>query len=374
MSEIYWSGVVVAFGFTIIASIISVTQILSIRAKNLKKVELYYSTISGTFTSSEPSSYWGYLSAIIFGGLFSIFLSWIGVVSYITTYLKYFSQKSSTPEKLKELQFKIAHAHLTKKQVQDALKEIGAIMGQDISFPVDGSMDYTDELSMVLEDSPEGYFSEITLDISNKKYYLYSHSPDYQGVYNSVYEYKIEDNIIYQRLLESKIEHPGEEYYEVRDNVVMENDLHERSRSNEGPLQEFLISNNIEIILNLKKRIQWHELNRIRAYETVYFIMSNHPEIFPKDELKRIIRTDIENVKSGFLKLSEILGEYNAEFQMNPKYGSYEIVYLKEASNGEDTELANKIKYFCGSTDGFGSVYEGIVRKDELIKVASKYL
>jgi hypothetical protein len=55
-------------------------------------------------------------------------LSWVTVVSIVWGWVKFLLDKSSTPDKIKEIQFKLANSILDKEEVQNSLKEISKIM------------------------------------------------------------------------------------------------------------------------------------------------------------------------------------------------------------------------------------------------------
>ncbi len=57
---------------------------------------------------------------------------------------------------------------------------------------------------------------------SGDRSHYYRHTPDYDSVFNSEHEYRIEGTNVFARLLEDKVEHYTDVEYRVKDNVVLE--------------------------------------------------------------------------------------------------------------------------------------------------------
>ena len=186
--------------------------------------------------------------------------------------------------------------------------------------------EFEEDNTLVLQDE-DGWYDEIDIfDKNNQKFAYYSHTPDYDGEWNDIYEYKIEWNSIFKRVLEKKITHPWEEYYDVKDWVILESEVIERWKEN-----IFLHSD--ELIIELKNEILWNEIKNI---EMKYFIISKSPEKISVQEFKTILRTELERVNLLLLKFKEICSKYKVEYEYNER--DYIEIKLPELKNNVKAE------------------------------------
>lgn len=145
------------------------------------------------------------------------------------------------------------------------------------------------ESSLLLEEGD--WVSTATVNKLKMELRLNSHPSDYETCFKEIYQYRIEGNKVHVRLMHKESEDYIGIEEEVQDNVIMLSKIKERYDKSKFTLTPFQ-----ERIKNLKKEIQWHELKNLN---TAFFIMKQHPNIIPNDELRRIIRTEIERIKFG---------------------------------------------------------------------------
>lgn len=331
--EFYWSWCIVAFFLQVTGLIISLTYIFSIRAKNLKQVWLYFSIGHRTFIEQKkPWAFW-----ILFSILFSLFIeplfSWLSVIFSIYSYIKIISNIISTPEKIKEIKFKLWIRLLNKEEVKILLKELSEFQGikEDLSIQWE---DFEEDNTLILEDK-DGWYTEIDIyDKKNNKFAIYSHTPEYTSTYD-ICEYKIEWNSIYDRTLEKRINNPWEEYYDVKDWVILESEIIERCKKS-------LLLNSEELVNNLKNEILWNE---IKSIEIKYFILSKSPEKISVQDFKTILRTELERIKLLLSKFKALCIKYNVEFEYD-EMDSIIFVSNKSGTWKKDNKSDSKIKKF----------------------------
>ena len=297
MENTYWLWYKIAFALEIISIIIGLTYLSSTRAKNLEKIWLFYSIYRWKFVEWKKSWTFSKIIWIILTLLINPFFSWIDILFRAYSYINILVQKLSTPEKLKEIQYKLWASILTKEEVRELLNESANFLWKTLTLEQD------EEYTLTIDEN-EYRTSEITL--SGNKIYTNSHPNDYLSDFNRIYEYKIEWFKIYQRLLEDKIEHAGDkEYYDVKDWVILESDITERFKKSKllGISMGEKLDEKME---KLKKACEWNELT---FYKTKYFILSKHS--FPKQWLRNFFRSELERIKSSLTKVKEQCAKHN---------------------------------------------------------------
>ncbi|MBP7774057.1 hypothetical protein KA071_03125 [Candidatus Gracilibacteria bacterium] len=337
MEDLYLAGFTLAFWLSCINTLIGIGQMNSIRAKNLQKVGLKYSLWRGNFIEGEADSFTKIFLSTIIGILVACLLSWITVVSIIWGWVKFLLDKSSTPDKIKEIQFKLANSILNKEEVQDSLKEISKIMGKKLVFEEE------EEEALVLEESEDGYYTELNLFKDENKIHIYRRTPDYDSEFNTTYKYKIEGQKIYFKLIEDKIEHPGEEYYDVQDGVILKSEIKKR--------KDNIFFKPESKIKELEGQITWHELNH--QYKIIFFLFHKHPELISKDDFRTFLRLKIEKIENISAEVEKIMKDYES------------------LSEKEQEKIVTKLEKFYSENEVSGSE---VYNKDELIQEAKKYL
>jgi hypothetical protein len=130
----------------------------------------------------------------------------------------------------------------------------------------------------------------------DKKWVSLSSSVKDDVFYNKlVWEYKLSTDPIklQMRLIEKSFEPPEE--YQVRDGVVLESEMQK-----EGGILAHRVEENIA---GLKKMVEWEEIDLTNGNFAVNFwILSKHPDIIPADTYRKLVRQNIERIKSGVAK------------------------------------------------------------------------
>lgn len=304
MENIYWLWYKIAFGLEIIWVIVGLVNISSIRAKNLAKVGLFYNFSKWTFVEREkPTTLWTIWSIVLYSFIISPFLSWISVLWRAYGYINLLISKLSTPEKLKEVQYKLWATMLTKEEVMKLIQESASFLWKKVKFNEDEEND-----TLILNNDDLWWYAEIRIDGS--KIYFYSNSPDYTSEFHSIYEYKIKWHKVYEKCLEDRTLNAWEEeYYDIKDWVVLESDITERYNKDKFSNIGGSLDEKIE---KLKKSCEWNE---VTYFKTKYFILSKNPEIISEEEFRKYIRSELERIKLWSLKVKELCNKYKVELK-----------------------------------------------------------
>ncbi|MEI6426676.1 MAG: hypothetical protein WCO66_05020 [Candidatus Absconditabacteria bacterium] len=324
MEYFYWLGYKIAFGLEIFSIIFGLSYLNSIRAKNLEKVGLYYSIYKGNFVEGKKPSVFGTIFGIISMLIINPLLSWITVVVRLYAYINLLWQKISTPEKIKEIQYKLGATILNKEEVKQLIQESSFFLGKKVEFE-DDLLDL------------DSY--EIRIDKKNNQYVAYARNLDYDTLkycdYWDTYEYKIKGHIVYRKLIESKrkeglIKTSKENdssliYYDVKKGIVLEDDIIARGNGS------ISIKENIKRLKELTKKFE-----EIDDYNIKYFILSKYPENNPI----KYFQSELKNIELCMSKAKELCDkcevtlEYDDEDEFSEFKKRMEILkgYLKEVS------------------------------------------
>lgn len=329
MDDIYWSWYTIAFILEIISIIIAFSEKYSIKAKNFSKVWLYYSLTQWNFIEWNKPWFFSNFFWIIFRLLINPFFSWIMVLIRWYWFISLINKKISTPEKLKEINYKLWASLLNEEEVKKLIKESASFIWKDIIFEEE------EDNTLILKSTDDWRYAEISLDTKENKIYSYSHTPDYDSEFNDIFEYKIEWTKVFNRTIEQKITHPWEEYYDVKDWVILESDIIKRAKSN-------IFIDPEEKIKELKQAIEWSENQN---YKVKYFILSKYSNI-TNEELRKFLRWELERVKLWFMKISDFCKDYDIELLYNDEDKYYQFKYKSEAKNDNInyTDFSNKLE------------------------------
>jgi len=143
--EVYLTGVWIALFIGLSKVCIVISILLSQKAKNLKKINLYYNCTDGAFNSTEPFSKIKVILYLFYLLVIAPIFSWLSVLSATLMIIVYISNRTHVPEEIKSVRFKIAHIDLSKDQMIEIRKEIFKILG--IEAPVGAESDSTEPMT-----------------------------------------------------------------------------------------------------------------------------------------------------------------------------------------------------------------------------------
>jgi len=325
----YLAGTMIALCLNIYRLFLSISTATSIRARNLKKIGYYFNLSKGAFVETKPSALlvsFTILDLLIISPL----LSWLPVVLALFNWFRVRANKMPTPEKLKELQFRLATSDLTKEQVERTYSGIRELLST-YGFQ-NAAEEYEDTNSLC-----SGKYNEYRIMPTAKRIRLCWHTPDYDSTGEAIYEYKMDGYNVESRLFE---QFTGEysikerNVYVVKDGAVLETEIRERAQKDKFSVS--LGETVDEKIAKLNSETKWTILP---ISKLKYFIMSKHPHFYPDGELKRYFRQELERFKSGFNKL-KVKAQENGYVISNTDYGT-QIHCPDNAGDSERKQLSD---------------------------------
>ena len=147
------------------------------------------------------------------------------------------------------------------------------------------------------------------LDCAKKNY------TRYQGNRDTVYQYRFDGYQLFERVIELKIIYSLVGHIcEIRDNVVMENDIRDLRQKHDSHMFQYKLDEWLDI---LKKYIEWSEckVNRIK-----YFILFRHFNAYPNIELRKYFRTEVERISTGYKKVQNNVVKFGFHISIDDGY------------------------------------------------------
>lgn len=284
----YETGLVVALLIGILKIGLGISAKTSQRAKNFARIGLHYDAMAGAFGLQKKtglSFVWFLVWMLVLAPLFS----WLSVASALFGFIRAKVSAPPVPDKVKEIQFKIASCDLSRDQMIELQVELSRVLGMPPYVP--GILDdgESNPDALILEERP--YFREITLERGKKVIHMYGHPPDGDGIYRSEHEYRIDGNRVIARTTMRSAQYGGTVEYAIKDGVVTESEI--RSRAEAHKISWISPDKEIE---RAKAEAEWAEVLNAKMR---YFILSRHPECVPPAEYRRFLRSELERVISG---------------------------------------------------------------------------
>ena len=307
---------------TITYIIIWFSYIFSVRAKNLNKVGLNYSFFQLKVFEWEKPWFVKNTISILYQLLINPLFSWITVFLSWYWLIKLVNEKLSTPEKVKEIQYKLWHNIYSKEEVIELLREIATFNWKWKEFnealSLSWNLEDEDDNTLINEDK-YWYYYEVTIDKDKNLLYTYDHTPDYDIEHRETLEYKVEWKEVLIKLLDKNIMTYWDEYSQVKDGIILESEIIKKSKED-----SFKFIEPKEEVISLKKEIIWHNLKNDNV---IFFILSKHLD---KKELQNHFRNELENINLMITKINDICSKYNWSFKYDEESDleSYKIEWL----------------------------------------------
>lgn len=294
--DFYLTGFFAALIIGIIKLVISLSEVFSRRAQNLSKIGLHWDFWSGNYfpkKTGKLSFFFVFIYLIFIAPLFS----WLSVASAAVFYIVRKANQTTPPDRIKEIQFKLSHADLSKNEVVNLKKELDSFLGIEIEEDPANILN--------LEQPAETDWTETLTAIPSKMTFeVVDHPSDYGIINYTTCQYRIEGDKVMARLLDFKRSSMGDMCHCVSDGVVLEQAIIEDMKDNH--LQS--ASEQIEIF---KNKLEWHEL---QDYRIRYFLLQKHPEALPISDFRKSVRTYIERIQSGYTQLCDFAKQKNYHF------------------------------------------------------------
>lgn len=173
------------------------------------------------------------------------------------------------------------------------------------------------------------WYSEVTINPIARTAYFYSHTPDYDYISHSTYQYKIDGTSIYMRLISDYSDHYGRIERNVMDGVVLESEIIERHDGTS------FLSEPLESKINkLQSQLKWDILLR---RDLKYFIFSKHDDVFKESAIRRMIRIELEKLRAS--KRALIAKATNLGLEVTPSDEGFEILFPEQYPEGRKAEV-----------------------------------
>ncbi len=174
------------------------------------------------------------------------------------------------------------------------------------------------------------------------------------------FEYKLEGTKVFVRLLHESSEDIGvKKHWDIRDGVVQEADIRERSKTEIG----FIKHSADGKIAALKKAVEWQEIPSSYGNGLKYFILYKN---LPTDDARRFCRQEIERLKRGGDRFIEEATKIGFILDETSKW-------RLRLPDGVDPPEDERRKLF-ESISSFGISYDEFTMAPGLIAALDKYL
>jgi hypothetical protein len=276
--DLYYHGWLLAVLIGIAKLMITSSISFSTAARNMGKIQQYYNPWLGIYSSNKVTPLkWTLYTAYLIG--IAPLASWLTVLSAVWTWVYALVNKPPTPDKLKEIQFTMNSVDLSEDDVRDLLIQTMSLMSNG-------------ELSVSVEIERDQYSRrEMTIN-PIKRTIIFEGGPldDLRRV-NDIGEYNIENDKVMVRITNRYSERRGQREYWIKDGVVLEDEMRGvLSRTS----SDSTVSEYVEVA---KAKTNWWQLEERKGR---YFILSAHPKLFPKSEIRRLAQTELEVLNKGY--------------------------------------------------------------------------
>ncbi|MBK9038937.1 MAG: hypothetical protein IPL83_07230 [Bdellovibrionales bacterium] len=286
--DYYFGGFLIVFFFRLYRMFLSIAHpyLYSQRTKNMKKIGLSYNFMYEGYT--KGNIVWMVFPLFIYNFLAYSCLSWIYIVFKTAMFwLSLKESKFETPDGIRQILFKIDEEDLSVEEMVSLFKSNPRLIWSlhYITDKCKCELDFDDNFPTCRLDDR----LKVEVDAKNRKLFLYSSNEGFSS--SSVNEYRFDGSKLISRCLEYRTSDYGKKERLIMDNVVLESEVRrlysddiDRFGSAEGEIKE------------LKEMAQWSEVQR---FDLRFFVLSRHTELFSKTEFRKIVRNEMERIKSG---------------------------------------------------------------------------
>lgn len=125
MEDIYFLGFVTSLALNVFRILGSIGKAFSHEARNMKKQGQYINPLTGQYRRSKPG-FFSYVLSLSTLFIIAPLFSWVFLAYEAWLYLKLLEEKISTPDRIKELQYRFSKAELTEAQLAELDSEFQA--------------------------------------------------------------------------------------------------------------------------------------------------------------------------------------------------------------------------------------------------------
>jgi hypothetical protein len=160
--------------------------------------------------------------------------------------------------------------------------------------------------------------------------------------WKSLYEYRIDGQEVFCRLIEDESSDIGETRHDVRDGVVLESEIRERDKDKKWDWYKV-----DENIAKLKSRVEWQQVNSVDWHGFKYFLLSKN---LPKPEARRYLRQELERLQAGTTRFFKEAEKYGLE-RVETSLDRFRFADGKPELTKDVWKKLNESYSSCGITD-----------------------
>jgi hypothetical protein len=291
--EFYLYGFWIVFFYTLCRIVLSIVHpyFYSQRTKNMKKIGLSYNFMLNRYCKRENISWWkasGWSFADLI--LYSC-LSWIYIYYKTVKFWRYL--KASHPESsdiIRQILFKIDNEDLSYDEIISFFRSDPRLIFK-VPYILPGELDFSDNFSAYRLNNG------CSVEIDTKRRRLFFYYSDEGVSVSTVKEYRFDGSKLITRDLEHVSSYYGDKETLIIDNVVLESEVRRLHTED-----QFRASSAQDEIKKLQNMVEWSEMKNLGI---MFFVMSHHTELFSKTEFRRIVRQNLERIKSGVFLFRE---------------------------------------------------------------------
>lgn len=337
MEDFYFTGWLFALLLGFIKMVIGFSTLNSLKTKNLMKLGLYYHPFSSQF-KTYPTIIFHHIFYVFYLLILAPLFSWVSVIFGTWPFIAMWANKVDVPEKVKEIQYKMATVDLSKDEVLKLKQELEEISGVPSDLNTfDSFVDIEDDSDLfndkyTLSVGDNEWPASFEIDPKNKKLIYDANTPDYDSIFNSIYEYKFEGVEVLIRTIEDSVNNYGKVFYHIKDNVVLISEIKNQCDNNK-------FMNYEEQIERYNKSVEW---SKIKLHQLKFFIMSHHQEVYPSVEFRKIARQELERIKYGRDQFERIAKDAGCIILEEKDYTSFQ--FPEDYSESKKNEIGALFK------------------------------
>ena len=320
--ETYLYGVFAAFLVSVLNVVQSARALFSARTRNFRKLRLHYNCWLNEYGPTKQKVAW---QALYFPVMLFIvpLLSWLAVLGAIIFFGMNIGWRLRMSGSEKDRWRKLGAKDLTWAEIIEVQEEDLIIRSRPGPARTGNEEPGADPLLFVLEGGSWG--RQIRVNPELRTLSFNSHTPDYESQFNSVEEYRFENDLLLVRVIDDWAKHYADEEWHIRGGTVLEDEIRKRRdgfqpESVERDLAEY------------RAQVKW------RAVPDRYFrfrVMAMHPATFPFKTRKRLIQEELKRFEEQVWRATLDIKNFGCDVKQE---GEVTEVYFPATFSGADKD------------------------------------
>lgn len=332
--ETYLLGVFVAFWVCLYNVVQSARALFSARTRNFRKIRLHYNCWLDEYGPTKHKAVW---QALYFPVMLFVvpLLSWLVVLGAIIFFGMGIGFRLRMTGSEKDRWRKLGAKDLTWTEIIEVQEADLILRGKPGPASTGREEPGADPYLFVIGSSSWGRQIRVNPDLRTLT--LYSHTPDYDSKFNSVEEYRFENDQLLVRTIDDWTKHYNDEKWHIRGGTVLEAEIRKQG---EG----FGLKSVEEELAKYGAEAQWH------AVPDRYFrfrVMAMHPANFPFKTRRRLIEEELKRFEEQVWRATLDIKNFGCDVKQE---GEVTEVYF-----GATFSDADRDRYFSTFSDQYWS-------------------